>query len=94
MGSKINSLLGYLLPIFSMLGLGISVAMAVRAVARKAHIAALAMVAGQILLIPFWFGNVAISRLGLVGLITNLLILFIAFGSPKQRIAELRQLLR
>jgi hypothetical protein len=92
-GSKVNTLLGYLLPICSMLGFGLLVGKAFRAFRRKAHLSALAMLAGQILLIPFWFGNVAISRLGLVALITNLLILFIALGSPKKRISELKSLL-
>lgn len=88
--SKFNSLLSLFLPIFSMAGFVILITKSIRYLFSRDFLIATSLLSGQLMLMPFWFGNVAISRLGLIGLIINLLALFLTVPSPKRLSLKLK----
>lgn len=75
--SAINFVLGLVLPLASFSGLLVTFWVSFPYFRKRKFHTLVAIFSGQLLLIPFWLANVAISRLGLMALIANLLILFI-----------------
>lgn len=75
--SVLNAALSVILPFVSLLGLIATIVLGYRFIRKRDFFGASALLSGQLLLVPFWIGNVAISRLGLVALVSNVALFFL-----------------